>query len=76
MSKRYERLKKFGFTDEERSNPPVEPIAGATFLNNSFYVYGLDLLSSDDVRAYFSKYEIESIGWLNDSSCTLFKRDP
>lgn len=67
-------MKKFGFPQEIVSNVPVEPPENATFLTNSIYVFGLDSLSTDNVKTYFSKVEFEYIGWLNDSSCKSISR--
>eukprot|EP01022_Parablepharisma_sp_SALTPOND_P001215 TRINITY_DN105862_c0_g1_i1.p1 TRINITY_DN105862_c0_g1~~TRINITY_DN105862_c0_g1_i1.p1 ORF type:complete len:316 (-),score=23.42 TRINITY_DN105862_c0_g1_i1:639-1586(-) len=69
LNKRHERLKKFGFPREEVRDPPVEPVESATFLKDSFYVYGVDYMSTEDVKTYFGKYELEAVNWLNDSSC-------
>ncbi len=72
LNKRYERMKKFGFTREETREPPVNPTEGADFLKDSLYVYGVDYMSTEDVKAYFGKSEPDTVNWLNDSSCKPF----
>ncbi|MDR3547018.1 MAG: nuclear cap-binding protein subunit 3 [Candidatus Pacebacteria bacterium] len=74
MNKRYERLKKFGFPAADTREPPVEPSATATFLPHTIYVYGLDSMSTDDVKMYFQKADVDAFSWLNDSSCILPRR--
>lgn len=53
---------------------------GSEILKDSLYLYGVDFMSTDDVKQYFSRYwkntdvpETEAIvvTWINDSSCVI-----
>jgi len=61
---------------------PVPILAGSNMLGDSLYIYGVDFMSTDDVKKYFSRYsklsdqaevdeETFKIIWINDSSCVV-----
>lgn len=65
--------------------PPVPILADSNILSNSLYLYGVDFMSTDDVKNYFHRYSqlaqgVESleseedqfnVKWINDSSCVI-----
>jgi hypothetical protein len=61
----------------EHKAPPVPILAGSEILFDSLYVYGVDFMSTDDVKRYFKKYlELsttteDQVRWINDSSCVV-----
>ena len=72
LTKRYDRLQKFGFSREEKRDPPVEPAADAIFLKDSLYLHGVDYMSTENVKEFFGKHEVDAVNWLNDSSCIFY----
>lgn len=69
----------------EHKAPPLPILEGSTILADSLYLYGVDFMSTGDVKAYFKRYtmnkkddaedpenkkEVE-IQWINDSSCVV-----
>lgn len=68
----------------EHKAPPLPIMQGANIIPDSLYLYGVDFMSTDDVKAYFSRYsqipedveqvegvELFSVQWINDSSCVI-----
>lgn len=69
----------------EHKAPPLPIMEGSTILADSLYLYGVDFMSTGDVKAYFKRYtsvkkdEAEDpenksevlITWINDSSCVV-----
>jgi hypothetical protein len=61
----------------EHKAPPVPILAGSEILPDSLYLYGVDFMSTGDVRKYFKKYfgyndtDGDNIKWINDSSCVI-----
>lgn len=65
----------------EHKAPPLPIIQGSNILKDSLYIYGVDFMSTDDVKKYFGRYwkseEVENeeeaikVIWINDSSCVV-----
>ena len=68
----------------EHKAPPVPILKGSNILQDSLYLYGVDYMSTSDVKTYFSRYQGETneaeekveeetfqIKWINDSSCVV-----
>jgi len=61
--------------------PPVPILAGSEIVPDSLYLYGVDFMSTDNVREYFSRYfrdsemtveeQNKAVIWINDSSCVI-----
>jgi hypothetical protein len=50
---------------EERTDAPVD----APRRPDAVYLYGIDVMSTADVKAYFGDYGPKFVEWINDSSC-------
>jgi hypothetical protein len=72
--------KKLQWTEHKAS--PVPILEGAKLLKDSLYIYGVDYMSTDDVKSYFARYsklpgeeevneEHFKVTWINDSSCVV-----
>jgi len=51
---------------------------GAEIVPDVLYLYGVDYMSTNDIKTYFERYtvsgtdkEILEVRWINDSSCTV-----
>ena len=69
----------------EHKAPPLPILEGSTILADSLYLYGVDFMSTGDVKAYFKRYTMNKrddaedpenkqeaeIQWINDSSCVV-----
>eukprot|EP00826_Nyctotherus_ovalis_P042229 TRINITY_DN4320_c0_g1_i2.p1 TRINITY_DN4320_c0_g1~~TRINITY_DN4320_c0_g1_i2.p1 ORF type:complete len:194 (+),score=54.77 TRINITY_DN4320_c0_g1_i2:280-861(+) len=71
LEKRYDRLKRFGTSCDVNQHQPTNPSMESTIQKDSLHVYGVDYMSTEDVRTYFKGYDIVQIKWLNDSSCNV-----
>ena len=66
----------------EHKAPPLPIVHESVVQRDSLYLYGVDFMSTDDVKKYFARYvrkDIEpvegeeslSVVWINDSSCVI-----
>ena len=80
MDKIHRMEKKLEWT--EHKAPPLPIMQGSEILTDSLYLYGVDFMSTDDVKTYFSRYNKQPEGseepnaqlevkWINDSSCVV-----
>lgn len=42
---------------------------------DAIHVYGVDVLSTSDIKSYFSDFEPRFVEWINDSSCNVLFHD-
>ncbi|KAI8464820.1 MAG: hypothetical protein J3K34DRAFT_525865 [Monoraphidium minutum] len=56
---------------EERTDAPAD----APRRPDAVYLYGVDVLSSSDVKGYFGDYGPRFVEWINDSSCCVLFAD-
>ena len=71
-----ERLqRKLEFAKHKESPTPL-PL-GAEIVPDSLYLYGVDYMSTNDIKTYLERYtsagdkEALEVRWINDSSCTV-----
>lgn len=64
------RMQRFG-GPEEWSHFQAAQTSVGVIRPDTLYVHGVDYLSSDQVRGYFSMCYPEDIEWLNDSTCNV-----
>lgn len=62
----------------EHKAPPLPIMHGSSILTDSLYLYGVDFMSTDDVKKYFRRYVQQEgpedqlvVIWINDSSCVI-----
>ena len=49
---------------------PIEP--DSVFNEDTLYLYGVDYMSTDDIKAHFNSFgEEKNVTWINDSSCRV-----
>lgn len=69
-----ERLqRKLDFARHKEAPRPIEQ--GSTIMEDSIYFYGVDYMSTQDIKSYFERFasniEALELTWLNDSSCKI-----
>ncbi|CDW76543.1 splicing rnp complex component [Stylonychia lemnae] len=69
--KRLEKLqRKLDFARHKDAPKPIEQ--EAVISEDAIYLYGVDYMSTDDIKKYFSKFgESQDVIWINDSSCRV-----
>lgn len=56
---------------EERADAPVD----APRRPDAIYLYGVDVMSTADIKSYFADYAPKFVEWINDSSCCVLFGD-
>ena len=59
----------------EHKMPPIPILKDSNMLTDSLLLYGVDYMSTDDVKKYFKNYQSEEkelvVKWIDDSSCVV-----
>ena len=62
----------------KHKEPPTPLPLGSEILEDTLYLYGVDYMSTFDIKAYLERYtlsgsdkDILEVKWINDSSCTI-----
>ena len=68
---RLERLqRKLDFARHKEAPKPIEN--DAVMNPDTLYLYGVDYMSTDDIKGYFDRFgENKEVIWINDSSCRV-----
>jgi hypothetical protein len=63
-------LPSFSDLFEERADAPSD----APRRPDAVYLYGVDVMSTADIKGYFGNYAPRFVEWINDSSCEWLGR--
>ena len=71
-----ERLqRRLDFARHKEAPKPI--LKGSTLLEDTIYLYGVDYMSTSDIKGYFERFTTNNDGeqlvvaWIDDSSCTV-----
>lgn len=67
---KYEDVKDGDFLEKKRS-----PLVGEALRRNCLYLYGVDVISTDEILSMFQMYGAKKVQWINDSSCNIIFED-
>lgn len=64
-----------GMTQQDLLEKRKEAEESSSSRLDTIHVYGVDLLSTNDIMKYFSAYMPQYVEWINDSSCNVVFAD-
>mmetsp|Transcript_8831 Transcript_8831/g.26550 ORF Transcript_8831/g.26550 Transcript_8831/m.26550 type:complete len:295 (+) Transcript_8831:45-929(+) len=55
--------------------PRRDALVGEAVRKNVLHLYGVDLMSTDEIKAHFGQFGPKKVEWINDSSCNIVFED-